>query len=226
MSPTHLPPPPIDGSRWRVPASDPAPPAPTTLRRLGLAALLMTGAVFLSRLIGYARDAFVAAKFGVDARMDAYNAAFTIPDLLNYFLAGGTLSITFLPLYAKHLAENDEREANRVLSIVGTLLVATVVGGAVVLEIFARQFAALLNPRLDPAALEVCIHYTRILLPAQAFFFAGGLASATLFARGRFGAAALAPLLYNVGIIAGGWLLGGRLGPEGLAWGALAGAVV
>jgi len=79
---------------------------------------------------------------------------------------------------------------------------------------------------LDPRALDAAVRYTRILLPAQLCFFAGGLANATLFARSRFAAAALAPLLYNVGIIAGGVALGGSLGVEGLAWGALVGAIV
>ena len=66
------------------------------------------------------------------------------------------------------------------------------------------------------------------MLPAQVFFIAGGIINATLFAHGRFGAAALAPLLYNGGIIAGGLLLAPRwrCGVEGFAWGALVGAVL
>lgn len=198
----------------------------THMRRLGAAALLMTSAVFLSRIIGYLREAFVAARFGASGATDAFYAAFTIPDWLNHLLAGGTLSITVLPLYTRYLAAGDEREANRVLSIVATFLLSAL--GLFVLagEIFARPLSAWFFHRLDPASLDACVRYTRILLPAQLFFFAGGIMSATLFARGRFAAAALAPLLYNVGIIAGGALLGGRLGAEALAWGALVGAAV
>ncbi|MBI4508964.1 MAG: murein biosynthesis integral membrane protein MurJ [Deltaproteobacteria bacterium] len=198
----------------------------TTLRRLGAAALLMTSAVFLSRIIGWLREAFVAARFGATGVTDAFYAAFTLPDILNYMLAGGVLSITFLPLYSRHLAKGDEQGANRVLSVVGTLLVTVLGVGIVLGEIFAEPLCRLLFQELRPEALAACVHYTRILLPAQLFFFAGGLLSATLFARGRFAAAALAPLLYNLGIIAGGVLLGHRLGPASLAWGALFGAAL
>jgi putative peptidoglycan lipid II flippase len=198
----------------------------TTMRRLGAAALLMTGAVFLSRVIGYLREAFVAARFGADRATDAFYAAFTIPDWLNYILAGGTLSITLLPIYARHLAEGDEREANRVLSIVGTVVLLIVGTGVIAGEVFARPLAAGFLHKLDEPTLAATIRYTRVLLPAQAFFVAGGLVSATLFARGRFAAAALAPLVYNAGIIAGGVILGPSLGVEALCWGALAGAAL
>jgi len=107
------------------------------MRRLGAAALLMTSAVFLSRVIGYLREAFVAARFGADLTTDAFYAAFTLPDWLNYLVAGGTLSITFLPVYGRYLAAGDEREANRVLSVVMTVVLVIVVGGVLLLEVFA-----------------------------------------------------------------------------------------
>lgn len=194
------------------------------MRRLGAAALLMTSAVFLSRVIGYFREAFVAARFGASHATDAFYAAFTIPDWLNYLVAGGTLSITFLPIYARYLAAGDEREGNRVLSIVLTAVLAVVGVGVLCGEIWAEPILSRYFHRLPPDALAPCVRYTRILLPAQLCFVAGGVLAATLLARGRFAAAALAPLLYNVGIIAGGALLGDRLGAEALAWGALAGA--
>ncbi len=186
----------------------------------------MTVAVLLSRVIGFLREAFVAKWFGANGGTDAFFAAFTIPDWLNYLVAGGTLSITLLPVYARYLAADDEREANRVLSIVSTIMMVVVGGGVVIGEIFAGPMSAAFFHKLDPAALVECVRYTRILLPAQIFFFAGGLAAATLFARGRFAAAAVAPLIYNGGIIVGGWLLGPSLGPAGLAWGALGGAAI
>src|SRR5690606_515548 len=67
---------------------------------------------------------------------------------------------------------------------------------------------------------------TRIVVPAQIFFVVGGVVQATLLARGRFAAAALAPLVYNLGIVVGGVLLAPAIGVEGFAWGALAGAVL
>src|SRR5262249_40601250 len=84
--------------------------------RCPASALMMT-AVFLSRVIGYLRDAFIGARFGASNLTDAYFAAFTLPDFLNMLVAGGTLSITFLPIYSRYLAEGKPEEANRVLSI-------------------------------------------------------------------------------------------------------------
>ena len=93
-------------------AALPTPP-PSALRRLGAAAVLMTAAVFLSRVVGFLREAFIASRFGAGAQTDAFFAAFTIPDWLNYLVAGGTLSISLLPIYARHLANDDEAAANR-----------------------------------------------------------------------------------------------------------------
>ncbi|MSP15866.1 MAG: murein biosynthesis integral membrane protein MurJ [Myxococcales bacterium] len=196
----------------------------TTMRRLGTAALLMTSAVFLSRVIGYLRERFVAASFGATGTTDAFYAAFTVPDWLNYLVAGGTLSITLLPVYARHLAEGDEAGANRVLSAVTTFVLVVVGAGVLLGEFFSFALVDAFFHRMDPAAREQCAHLTRILLPAQLCFVAGAIATATLLARGRFAAAALAPLVYNGGIILGGVLLGDWLGIESLAWGALAGA--
>ena len=66
-------------------------------KRLGAAAILMTASVLLSRILGYARDAIIAAKHGASAETDVYYASFTLPDLMSYMLAGGALYITFLP---------------------------------------------------------------------------------------------------------------------------------
>ena len=157
---------------------------------------------------------------------DAYYAAFQIPDLLNHLLAGGALSIAFLPLYTRHLAAGDARGADHLLAtVLGTLTAIAVVATAL-LWWWAEPLIALQFPRFDAATQATTVHLTRIVLPAQIFFIAGGIVNATLFAHGRFGAAALAPLLYNGGIIAGGLVLAPRIaaGVEGFAWGALVGA--
>ena len=196
------------------------------LRHLGAAAILMTSAVLFSRVVGYAREAFVAWRFGANATTDAFYAAFTIPDWLNYLVAGGTLSVTLLPLYGRSLATGDEDGANRALTSVAGILLPILAVGVLAGEVFAAPLTRAFFHRLDGAAQADCVRFTRILLPAQVFFVLGGVWSATLLARGRFGAAAIAPTVYNLGIIGGGALLGGRLGAEGLAWGALAGAIV
>ena len=196
--------------------------------RVGTAAVLLASSVLLSRVLGYAREALLAYRVGAGAATDAYYAAFQIPDLLNYLLAGGALSVAFLPLYTRELASGDTESADHLLATVLGTLSAVAVLATALLWWFAEPLIALQFPRFDPQTKALTVYLTRIVLPAQVFFIAGGIVNATLFARGRFGAAAAAPLLYNGGIIAGGLFLTPRLevGIEGFAWGALVGAVL
>lgn len=196
--------------------------------RIGAAAALLAASVLLSRLFGYARESLLAYRAGAGPTTDAYYAAFQIPDLLNYLLAGGALSIAFLPLYTRHLAAGDQEGADRLLAtVLGTLTAAAAVA-TLLLWWFAEPLIALQFPRFDPATRATTVHLTRIVLPAQVLFISGGIINATLFAHGRFAAAAVAPLLYNSGIIAGGLFLAPLLPlpVEGFAWGALAGALL
>jgi putative peptidoglycan lipid II flippase len=196
------------------------------MTRLRAAALLMTVAVSLSTILGLVRYQYVAARFGAVASTDAFINAFTIPDWLNYLVAGGTLSITLLPIYAKHLVAGDEAEANRALSVIATMVTLVVIVGVLAGEIFAAPISRWFFKDMSPASLTACVRYTRILLPAQLCFVLGSIFSATLYARTRFRAAAFAPLFYNAGIIIGGIVGGDRLGIESLVWGALVGAFV
>jgi len=195
-------------------------------RKVGLASAVMMASVFLSRLIGLLREMIIAFMAGAGPEVDAYQVAFILPEILNHVVATGFLSITFIPLFTRHLVRGTETEAWRVFSILlcvfGSLALVVVAASMVV----APQLVAWAAPGLeDPLTLAAAVHMTRIILPAQLFFFAGGLLMAVQFAREQFLLPALAPLIYNLGIIAGGILLGPSLGIEGFAWGVLAGAL-
>ena len=113
--------------------------------------MLLAASVLLSRLLGYARESLLAYRVGAGAATDAYYAAFQIPDLLNYLLAGGALSIAFLPLYTEHLARGDERGAEHLLATVLGTLSAVAALATVLLWWFAEPLIALQFPRFDPA---------------------------------------------------------------------------
>lgn len=192
-------------------------------RRLGAAALLLGSSVLLSRLMGFARDMVLADRLGVGPATDAFSAAFQIPDLLNYLLAGGALSIAFTPLYLRILQREGPGSATHLFhAVLGTLGAVTLVL-TFVLWVYAEPAIAFQFGGFDPETRALTVHMTRIVLPAQIFFVTGGIVRAVLMAHGRFGAQAAAPLVYNGAIIAGG-LLG--VGVEGFAWGALVGAIV
>jgi len=196
--------------------------------RFGAAALLLGGSVLLSRALGYGREALLAYQVGAQSSTDAYFAAFQIPDLLNYLLAGGALSIAFIPLYARYLSRGDSAGAERFFAtVLGTLGTLAVVSTAM-LWWWIEPLVALQFPNFDPPTQALTARLTRIVLPAQIFFIIGGIINAALLARQRFGAAAAAPLVYNAAIIAGGLLLAPRqgIGVEGFAWGALVGAAL
>ena len=190
------------------------------------ATLLLMVAVMLSRVIGYLREAYIAWAFGAGLNTDAYVGAFNLPDFLNYILAGGTASITFISIYTRHTSRGRNQEAQDAFNSTITIMTAVVCLGTVLLEIFTPQFERLIFPHFSPEQLQLCVHLTRILLPGQIFFYAGGIVSAVLYSRRMFLYPALSPILYNVFIILGGLVGARRFGIESLAYGALVGAFV
>ncbi len=176
-------------------------------------------------MIGLIRDQYIAYAFGAGKSTDAYNVAFYLPEWINYLLVGGAASITFVTILDRYRASGDEAEGERALSIILNTMVL-VLGAAVLLaEIFTPLFTRIY---FDPASPEgqLCTRITRILLPAQIFFFAGGVLASVLLVRKQFSYQAVSPLLYNVGIICGGVLLAHRMGVSALGVGALAGAIL
>lgn len=193
-------------------------------RRMGIAALILSGGVLLSRLVGYLREAIIAAKHGASASTDAYFAAFTLPDLMNYMVAGGALSITFIPIFSSYLARGREEDGWDTFSLVATSVGVVLLGLVVLGEIYTEAFVSWLVPGFSVEVLAETVRLTRIVLPGQLAFYWGGLIQATILSRQRFGAVAMIPVVYNLCIIAGGLLLDPWLGIAGFAWGALAGA--
>ncbi len=194
--------------------------------RVVAAAALLAASVLLSRVLGFAREAVLANRVGAGPEMDAYRAAFQIPDLLNYFLAGGALSIAFIPMYARVRSSQGEAAGERLFAVVLGSVGGIAVIATALLWWWSDALIALQFPRFDPDTQALATQLTRIVLPAQICFVAGGIVKAVLMARDRFAAQALAPVLYNLGIIGAGLALSQRLGVEGFAWGALVGALV
>lgn len=188
------------------------------------ATVLLMSAVMLSRVIGYLREAYIAFAFGAGPQTDAYVAAFTLPDWLNYIVAGGAASITFISIYTRFLAEKRDAEAQKTFSIIITVMTAVMIVGTMATEIFTPQFVRWMFDGFSPEQVELCVYLTRILLPAQIFFYVGGVVSAVLLSHRLFLFPAFGPLLYNVFIILGGVFGGRHFGIASLAYGALAGA--
>lgn len=201
--------------------------AASQAKKIGIASLIMMGSVFLSRVIGLFREMVISHIGGASWAVDAYQIAFVIPEILNHVLASGFLSITFIPIFSKYLSEGNESEGWRVFSIIMTLFSLTLVLLICILMAGARDLVLIVAPQVkNPAVIEGAVRMTRIILPAQLFFFMGGLFMAVQFAKGRFLFPAVAPLVYNLGIIVGGYFLSPFIGMEGFSWGMIGGAFV
>lgn len=189
------------------------------------ATLLLMVSALLSRVIGLVRAKVIAYLFGAGSLTDAYNAAFQLPDMLTYLLVGGTASITFITILSRYREQGREDEGQQALSIIlSTMLL--VLGSAVILgEVFAPLYTHTFFPGFGVDKAALCTHMTRILLPAQLCFFAGGVLAAVLLVRKQFAWQAVSPLVYSLGIILGGVFLHRYLGVSSLAVGALIGAI-
>ncbi len=195
------------------------------MKKIALASLLMSLSILLSRIIGFIRDAIIAAKFGSGVATDAYYSAFTIPDFLNYLLAGGAFSLSFIPIFVSFTVKNKEDRAWRLYSNIVSIMSVILIILIIILEIFTPELVKLMFPGFEGESLRQTVLFTRIVLPAQFFFYNGGIISAILMAKKRFFFPALAPLIYNLSIIIVG-LIFSSYGMLGFPIGALLGAIL
>jgi putative peptidoglycan lipid II flippase len=194
-------------------------------RRIAQASGIVMASVLASRILGFFREWTVAHQIGANAITDAYYTAFTLPDFLNYLVAAGSLSVTFIPVFTKFVAENREDEGwhvfSTVVTVMGALLVAVVVAG----EIYVPHLVKWIAPGFNPTEKARLIFLTRLMLPAQFCFYLGSILSAVQYAKGQFVVPSLASVVYNLGVILGGVLLSPRIGITGFAVGVLAGSL-
>jgi putative peptidoglycan lipid II flippase len=182
----------------------------------------------LSGVLALARITIVNRIFGAGREQDAYQAAFTLPDLINYFLIGGAASISVITILNRYRESGDEAGGDRALSVILTTMFVVLAAGLLLGEFFAPQYIWLFftGYRRDPLGAALATSLTRLMLPAQLFFFVGSVMSSRLQVRKIFIYQACTPLLYNAGIILGALLLHKQLGIYSLAWGVLAGSFV
>ncbi len=198
------------------------------VRHIMWAATLITAATIVSRLLGFVRASLIADFFGQTATVDHYNAAYVLPDTLYLLLIGGAISSAFVPVMAGYLNRGEHHEAERVLNASLTIIVAGLLPILAVAELLAplvvRVVAVGFNG--NPEAIRATAYLTRIMLVAVLFHGLNGVLVGAQYARKSFWATAVGPLLYNIGIIALGFLFGHLWGIQAFAWGVLVGAFV
>ena len=167
----------------------------TVNQRIAASAGIVMASILASRLLGFLREWAVAHQFGSSAVTDAYYTAFTLPDFVNYLVAGASLSITFIPVFAKYLAEDNEEEGWRVFSTVITAMVLLLLTLVTVGEFFAPRLLHVIAPGFNPVEKAHTVFLTRLMMPAQIFFYLGSILSAVQYAKGRFVIPSFAPVI-------------------------------
>jgi putative peptidoglycan lipid II flippase len=186
-------------------------------------AVLMVS-TFLSSVIGLVRTKYIAWLFGSGTEADAFNAAFVLPDMISYLLVGGAASITFVTILTRYRETGREEQGQRSLSVILTTMLLVLGSALLLAEILAPWYIRWMFNGFEAEKSALCVRLTRILLPAQLCFFAGGVFGSVLLVRKQFSVQAVAPLIYNLGTIVGGVLLVHRMGVSSLAVGTTAGA--
>ena len=203
-------------------------PVSTTLsgRRLAGAALVVMTFFVLSRVMGLAREMVIGAHFGTSPELDAYLAAFRLPDLLFQLVAGGALGSAFIPTFAARWAQGATDEAWLLFSRVLTLMTLVLMMiAAVVMGLAGPLVQWVIAPGFTPEQQALTAYLMRWMLLSTVVFGASGLIMGALNATQHFLLPAAAPVLYNLAIILGAWLLTPAFGILGLVIGVVAGAV-
>ncbi len=196
-------------------------------RQIARAAGVVMLAYVASGVLGMVRQSAINAAFGASTKLDAFMAAQRVPETLFVLVAGGALGSAFIPVFTRFLAEGDEVGAQRLANAVLTLVTAT----ALVLAGLAFALADpivrhLLVPSAPAEMQTLAVELMRIMLLTVIIFGVSGLFMAILNAHQHFLAPALAPSMYNVGLIFGAVVLARGGNVHGLAWGAVLGALL
>lgn len=191
------------------------------------AAVVIALSGLISRALGLFRDRLFAHTFGAGEVLDAYFAAYRVPDLLYNLLIVGALSAAFVPVASHYFASGSEGRASafRMTNALLTLAVLVLSIIAVILFFLTPRLIPLFVPGFDPARTALTVLFTRIMLLQPILLGASSIVSGLLLTLRRFAAYAAAPVAYNVGIIVGLLVFVPWFGLSGLAWGVVLGAL-
>ena len=213
------------------PDPEPAPPElPRKLpRRAGFAVLVAAG-ILLSRIAGLVRERVFAHYLGNSDAAGAFKAALRIPNFLQNLFGEGVLSASFIPVYARLLAEEDEETAGRVAGVVATLLALSVSVIVAIGVLATPAIIGLVAPGFQGEVRELTVRIVRILFPGVGLLVLSAWCLGVLNSHHKFFLSYVAPVLWNVAMIATLVVFGGRLAQYplavALAWGAVVGSAL
>jgi len=209
-----------------VPAT---PPKKKSRLSIGNAAALLIATGFIGQLLGFLRTKLVNANFPTTGphSTDAYFAAFTIPDLFFFTLAAGALGVAFMPVLSDRLYKGDKKGMWEISDSLMNLLAIIMFVVALIILIFAKPLIQhVVAPGLGPEQLNTAATIMRLLAFNPLLFTISGVLTSVQQTMGRFFFYAVAPLFYNLSIIASIFAFKHNIGLVGLGLGALIGGIL
>ncbi len=189
---------------------------------------ILMAAFLANKILAIGRQIVIARTFGTSADYDAFVAAFRLPDILFMLIAGGALGTAFIPILTERLTRHPAADPAgwRLASSVLNTLLLVVISLSILLALLARPLVEwVIAPGFAPETQILTANLMRLTLLSTIIFSASSLLGAILHTRQHFLLPAIAPLIYNLGIMAGAVFLAGRFGVYGLIIGVVIGAL-
>jgi putative peptidoglycan lipid II flippase len=193
---------------------------------LARAGLTLTGAFLIARILGWLRVIVIGTTFGLTSDLDAFYAAFPIPNLIYEIVAAGAIASAVIPILAGLQATGETDRAWRVASTMLNLMLVLVAALAALAALAAPLLVPLIAPGFDADEQALTVELTRVMLIGPVFLAMGSVATSILNSSGRFAAAAMAPIAYNLALIAAPLLLADAMGIHCLALGVVVGSML
>jgi putative peptidoglycan lipid II flippase len=193
------------------------------------ASIIMIATLIASRVLGWLRLSVIGATFGESSQLDAFWAAFRIPNAIFDLLVAGALASAFIPVFTGYLAREREQEAWRVASsVLNALLLLLVAFCAVMWALAPVLVPIVVAPGFasNPEQLELTIELTRLMLFSPIFMGLSSLTTGILNSYRQFLSGAIAPLVYNGAIILVALFASPFIGIHALAYGVIVGALL
>lgn len=188
-------------------------------------AIIVSAAFVLSRLLGLAREMILARQFGTGPEMEAYVAAFRIPDLLFLTIMSGAFGAAFIPVFGGFIDRGDRERASRLASaILSWTGVSVFIAGAIAFALAGPITGALFD--FDDYTHNLTVDLMRILLLSPVFLGLGIAFKGILEAQHEFTLPAISPLVYNAAIIVGAAFFTEEYGIHAVAWAVIIGALL
>ena len=187
-------------------------------------AAIVAIAYVLSRILGLLREMILARKFGTSPEMDAYVAAFRIPDLLFLVVMSGAFGAAFIPVFAGFIDRNDRERASRLASAMLTWTGLGILLLSAIAFFLASPLTHLVAPGYDTYTHNLTVELMRPLLLSPVFLGLAIACKGILEAQNQFAWPAFAPVLYNLAIIVGAFFFADEFGIQAVVWGVIIGA--